>query len=334
MAASRLARRGAFWFAFGLAAAGLAASMLPAMITMPGESYAGPLQPLTAEESQIAVNLRRHVVAVASHEHNMFQPDALEAAARYIETELEALGYTARRHVYESGMGPARNIEVEVRGGNDEVIVVGAHYDSVIGSPGANDNGSGVAATLEIARLLRGATQGRTLRFVWFVNEEPPFFHGPDMGSRRYVQLVRARGDRVTAMFSLETIGYYSDKRGSQRYPPPFGWFYPNTGNFLGFVANFASRALLHDALGAFRRHARFPSEGVAAPAFIPGVDWSDHASFWDAGYPALMITDTAPYRYPHYHSARDTPDKLDYERLARVVTGLRGMLRELAEKQ
>ncbi len=303
------------------------------MTTMPGESYATPLQPLSAEESQIAVNLHRHVVAVASREHNMFQPQALEAAARYIVTELEALGYAVRGHAYVTGMGPARNIEVEVRGTSDEVIVVGAHYDSVIGSPGANDNGSGVAATLELARLWRGVAHGRTLRFLWFVNEEPPFFRKPDMGSRRYAQLVSARGDRITAMFSLETIGYYSDKRGSQRYPLPFGWFYPDTGNFLGFVANLASRALLHDALGAFRRHARFPSEGLAAPAFIPGVDWSDHASFWAEGYPAIMITDTAPYRYPHYHSARDTPDRLDYERLARVVTGLRGMLLELAEK-
>jgi Zn-dependent M28 family amino/carboxypeptidase len=131
-------------------------------------------------------------------------------------------------------------------------------------------------------------------------------------------------------MFSLETIGYYSDERGSQRYPPPLGLLYPNTGNFIGFVANFASRALLRDAIGAFRAHARFPSEGVAAPASIPGVDWSDHASFWEAGHPALMITDTAPFRYPHYHTAFDTPDKIDYERLARVVAGLRGMLLQL----
>jgi hypothetical protein len=151
------------------------------------------------------------------------------------------------------------------------------------------------------------------------------------MGSRRYVRLIRDRGESVAGMFSLETIGYYSDLRGSQQYPPPLGLFYPDTGNFIGFVANLSSRAWLRDALGAFRRHARFPSEGVAAPAFIPGIDWSDHRSFWEAGYPALMITDTALFRYPHYHLPSDTPDKLDYPALARVVTGLDGMLRDLA---
>jgi hypothetical protein len=132
-------------------------------------------------------------------------------------------------------------------------------------------------------------------------------------------------------MLSLETIGYYSDQPGSQRYPFPLGLFYPGSGHFIAFVSNLRSRSLLHRALGAFRRHARFPSEGVAAPAFIPGLDWSDHWSFWEQGYPAIMVTDTALYRYPWYHSVQDTPERIDYERLARVVAGLHGMLRELA---
>lgn len=329
--ALRSARRGAFWVSLFLIAAGLAASMLPPMIRMPGESYADPLPPLTQEESQIAANLRRHIAAVASREHNMFKPDALEAAARYIETELATLGYVVETQPYESAMGTARNIEVQVRGVEDDAIVVGAHYDSVMGVPGANDNGSGIAAALELARLLRAQAPRRTLRFVWFVNEEPPFYLGEDMGSRRYVRHIRERGDRIAGMFSLETIGYYDDAPGSQAYPPPLGMFYPDTGNFIAFVSNLASRALLREAIGAFRRHARFPSEGLAAPGFIPAIDWSDHASFWEFGYPALMITDTAPFRYPHYHLASDTPDKVDYERLARVVTGLHGMLQDLA---
>jgi len=143
------------------------------------------------------------------------------------------------------------------------------------------------------------------------------------MGSRRYALRARERNERIAAMFSLETIGWYSEQPGSQRYPFPLSFFYPSTGNFLAFVSNLGSRALLHESLASFRRQAKFPSEGVAAPALIPGVDWSDHASFWEQGYPALMLTDTAPYRYPHYHSAADTPDKVDYERLARVVSGL-----------
>ena len=308
--------------------------MLSPMLSMPGTSYSGALQPLNFEESRSTDHLRRHIAAVASREHNMFTPEALEAAARYIEAELATLGYAVETQPYQTGMGTARNIEVEVRGAKSETIVVGAHYDSVAGAPGANDNGSGVAAALELARLFRGAAPLRTLRFVWFVNEEPPFFPGPDMGSRHYVRRVQERGEHVVGMFSLETIGYYSDQPGSQAYPPPLGLFYPDTGNFIGFVANPASRALLRDAIGAFRRHGRFPSEGVVAPSFITGVDWSDHASFWQAGYPALMVTDTALYRYPHYHLASDTPDKVDYERLARVVTGLHGMLRELVQKE
>jgi len=213
----------------------------------------------------------------------------------------------------------------------EEIVVVGAHYDSARGTPGANDNGSGVAAMLELARIFREAKLARTVRFVAFVNEEPPFSNTDEMGSRQYARRTKARGEKVVGMLSLETIGWYSDHRGTQRYPFPLSLFYPSRGNFLGFVGNLDSRALLHEAIGSFRRHAAFPSEGIAAPRSIPGVDWSDHAPFWDEGYPALMLTDTAPYRYPHYHSAQDTPDKVDYERLARVVTGLAGMLRDLA---
>jgi Zn-dependent M28 family amino/carboxypeptidase len=305
------------------------------MLLLPGQSHTGPLPPLTAEEIEMTANLRRHVTAVASREHNLFTPAALEDAARYIEAELAALGYTPQAHPYDAAGGRVRNIEVRIAGPSDAAAyVVGAHYDSVMGSPGANDNGSGVAAALELARLMRGTSGVRALNFVWFVNEEPPFYLGEDMGSRRYVRMIAERGDRVAGMFSLETIGYYSDARGSQAYPPPLGLLYPDTGNFIGFVSNIASSGLLRSAIGAFRTHARFPSEGVAAPALVPGVDWSDHGSFWEAGIPALMITDTALYRYPHYHAPTDTPEKIDYERLARVVTGLHGMLRDLREKR
>jgi len=189
-----------------------------------------------------------------------------------------------------------------------------------------------VAAVIELARLIAAEKPARTLRLVAFVNEEPPFYHSDAMGSRHYARRSKERGENILAMLSLETIGYYSDWPGSQRYPFPLGFFYPSTGNFIAFVSNLSSRVLLHEAIASFRRHAGIPSEGVAAPAFIPGVDWSDHWSFWREDWAALMVTDTAPYRYPHYHSAQDTPDKVDYERLARVVTGLHGMLRELVQ--
>jgi len=321
---------------FWILLAGLTACLLWYMVTAPGKSYSGELKPLTAEDTRLRGNLRDHVVAVASKEHNVFHFAELEAAAQYIELTLSRFGYRVDTQRFKAAQGEVRNIEVEVKGAAraQEIIVVGAHYDSVMGAPGANDNGSGVAAVLELARLWRSAQPARTLRFVLFVNEEPPFFKSDEMGSRHYARRAKVRGENIVAMFSLETIGHYSDESGSQRYPFPLGFFYPSTANFIAFVSNFASRPLLHEAIASFRRHAEFPSEGVAAPALIPGVDWSDHWSFWREGYPALMVTDTAPYRYPHYHAETDTPDKVDYERLARVVAGLHRMLRELAHAQ
>src|SRR5262249_8248372 len=309
-------------------------SALSYMVVMPGSSYSGALKPLTGDERVLVENLRRHVVSVASREHNLSHPSELEVAARHIEVTLSGLGYEIATQRFIVDGKEVRNIEVEVPGGAgaSEVVIVGAHYDSVLGAVGANDNGSGVAAVLELARLFREARPARTVRFVAFVNEEPPSYRSERMGSRVYARRSRERRERIVAMLSLETIGYYSDEPGSQLYPFPLRFFYPSTGNFLAFVANLGSRGLLREALASFRRNAEFPSEGVAAPAFIPGVDWSDHWSFLQEGYPAPMVTDTAPYRYAHYHTPQDTPDKVDYERLARVVTGLRGAITQIAE--
>lgn len=318
-----------FWILLAAATAWL----LWYMVKVPGQSYSGPLKPLTAEEADLRDNLRRHVEAVASREHNVFHFAELEAAAQYIERTLSGFGYRVDTQRFKASVGEVRNIEVEVKGAvrAQEIIVVGAHYDSVFGAPGGNDNGSGVAAVIELARSFRTAQPARTLRFVLFVDEEPPFYKSEEMGSRHYARRAKERGETIVAMFSVETIGYYSDQPGSQHYPFPLGFFYPGAGNFIAFVSNLASRPLLHEVIALFRRHADVPSEGVAAPAFIPGVDWSDHWSFWKEGYPALMVTDTAPYRYPHYHAPTDTPDKVDYGRLARVTSGLYRMLKDLA---
>jgi hypothetical protein len=132
-------------------------------------------------------------------------------------------------------------------------------------------------------------------------------------------------------MISLETIGYFSDAPHSQTYPSPgLGLFYPKVGNFIGFVSNVHSRTLLRRVVAAFRKHAKIPSEGAALPAFIPGVSWSDQRSFWRYGYPGIMVTDTAPFRYPHYHSSSDTPDKLDYDRFTLVVRGMEKVIEDL----
>src|SRR6266576_2000315 len=150
-------------------------------------------------------------------------------------------------------------------------------------------------------------------------------------GHAHEVVVLGARNDQIVAMLSIESIGYYDIAKGSQRYPFPLNLAYPNVGDFIGFVSNLRSRALLHRAIAAFRAHATMPTQGAAAPSWVPGVWWSDHWSFWRVGYPAIMITDTAPYRYPFYHTPQDTPDKLDYDRMARVVHGLTHVVRALA---
>ena len=307
------------------------------MTTMPGNSWSGSLPPLTGKERLIHDNLKRHIMELAGRigERNVWHPKALAAAAGYIRKTLEDAGYAVSVQPYISRGLTVNNLEAILpgQGAADEIIVVGAHYDSVAGTPGANDNASGVAALLELARLLSGAELPRSVRFVAFVNEEAPFFYGDEMGSNVYAARARAHGERIEAMFALETIGYYTDQPASQRYPFPFSFFYPDTGNFIGFVGNLSSRRLVRRAIGAFRASTAFPSEGVAAPGWMKGVHWSDHWSFWQAGYPAIMVTDTALYRYPHYHSATDTPEKLDYVGLARVTGGLADVLTALASE-
>jgi len=302
---------------------------------MPGNTHLGPLPPLGDEETQTRDRLSSHVGMLAGSigERNLWRYAQLAAAADYVERTFAELGYRPVSEPFESRGMPVRNVVAEKPGSSiaEEIVLVGAHYDSVRGSPGANDNASGVAALLELARLLADRELPRTLRFVAFVNEESPFFNSPEMGSLVHARAASARGDRIQAMLSLETIGYYSDRPGSQRYPFPLSLFYPDTANFIGFVGNLASRALVRDALRSFRRHAALPSEGAAVPASIPGVGWSDHWSFWQAGYRAIMVTDTAFYRYAHYHTEYDTPDKIDYARTARVVTGLARAIADLS---
>lgn len=289
-----------------------------------------------AGQQALAARLRADVQMLAGNigERNMWHPERLEQAARYIESELAASGCTVEAHSYQLQGRTVRNIVARIEGHErpQEIVVIGAHYDSVLGSPGANDNATGVAALLELARVCCADRPSRTLRLVAFVNEEPPFFKTEEMGSRNYARQAEQRGERIVAMVSLETIGYYSEAENSQLFPfPPLRFLYPTRGNFLAFVANVRSRALLQRSLQAFRASSAFPAEGLVAPEWLPGVDWSDHWSFWRSGYPAIMITDTAPFRYYHYHTQHDTPDKVDYGALSRVLPGLVAMTRLLA---
>ena len=285
----------------------------------------------------LADRLETHVRVLAENigERNIYHSGALSDAADYIEQQWRAMGYEVIPQTYELEGVRSSNLEITRSGTRhaDDILLIGAHYDSVIGSPGANDNGSGVAAILEMARHFADVEIDRTVRFVAFVNEEPPIFFGRQMGSMIYAKAARKRGDNIRLMLSLETIGCYSDRPGSQRYPPVFKHFYPDTGNFIAFVSNFRSRRMLRRFASAFRQHSQFPAEHMATFSWVPGVAWSDHLSFWRCGYRALMVTDTAFYRYPHYHAPTDTADKLDYVAMATVIEGLNRAVMTLVEE-
>ena len=327
-------RRAIRWALVASVLLGLPLWLYSCMIPMPGKSHRGPLPALRPEQAALADALRRDVVELAEKigERNVEKYAALKKAADYVEAELRVAGPVVRHSYLASGRS-CDNLEVEFRGAStpQEIVVVGAHYDSVLHSPGANDNASGVAGLLALARSLAKSAPARTLRLVAFVNEEPPHFRTEEMGSRVYARRCRERGDRVVAMLSLETIGCFTDEPDTQKYPAPLGLFYPSQGNFIAFVGNVSSRALVRRCVKTFRAEAAFPSEGAALPSFLPGVGWSDHESFWEHGVPALMVTDTAPFRFPHYHLRSDTPDTIDFERSARVVAGIERVVRELA---
>lgn len=294
-----------------------------------------PGETVPEEINALAARLMGHVgvLAVEIGERNPFRPQGLEAAAEYIRRVWSEQGFAVREETLEAGGPRYVNLVVELAGSSrpEEVVLVGAHYDSLIGTAGANDNATGVAVLLEMPGALRRTPPARTLRFVAFANEEPPFFKTEGMGSRLHARNARRRGEQIVAMISLETLGYYSEAPGSQHYPFPFGAFYPERGNFLAVVGNLASRWLVVEFLRHFMAGSDFPVEGAALFPWIPGVDWSDHWSFWKEGYPAVMLTDTAPYRYPHYHSPDDLLDQVTSREFARAAHGIIGAVGRLA---
>jgi hypothetical protein len=286
-----------------------------------------------ASDQDRAIRLQQDVRMLAETigDRNTSRPEAMARAADYIQEQLTAAGYTVRRQTFHTDGVEVANLIAEHPGTTraSEHVLVGAHYDSCF-NPGADDNASGVAGLLELARALHGTRHARSIRFIAFVNEEPPHFRTPQMGSAVYVDAT-ARADRPSAVVILEAIGYYAERPGSQRYPPIFGWGRPTAGNFIGVVGNLRSMRMAWRTARGLRRHGPVPVEWVAAPESVDGVAWSDQWAFWRAGIPAVMVTDTAYLRNPHYHEATDTPDTLDYPRMAQVVTALVGAVGELA---
>lgn len=327
------------------------------MFWIPGHSYRGALLPLSALEKELSKNLSAHVWMLAGDigaRSLTSAPSNLEKAANYIEFILRDAGYSpekeefmvevfdqnerkvsAEKIIFNTVQRSTCNVIGEIKGSaqDPEIIIVGAHYDSLYECAAANDNGSGVSAMLEIARMVRYENLKHTLRFVAFTNEEPPFFRTEQMGSFQHAQGCKKRNEKIKAMICLETIGYFSDHINSQRFPhPALGLIFPKKGNFITFISNLKSAALLRRSIASFRNTTKFPSEAAVVPFEVKGADFSDQYNFWNLGYPAIMVTDTAFYRYPHYHEMEDTPDKIDFEKLARVVAGLYRMVKDLAQ--
>ncbi|HYE98974.1 MAG TPA: M20/M25/M40 family metallo-hydrolase [Planctomycetota bacterium] len=282
----------------------------------------------------LADRLHRHVDRLAGligpRHHG--RPQALEAAVRLIETEFSAAGYRVERETYVAGGREVSNLVAELKGEGPGVVVAGAHYDTVPSTPGADDNASGVAVLLEVARLLRDHRPGCTLRFVAFACEEMPFFTTQEMGSRVHARGCRARGEKVVGMLSLEMLGYYTTapQQLPAAIPGWLRWMFPKTGDFLAAVGNLGSGGLLRRFKRGFRRATELPLFGRCLPEALGEIRLSDNSSFWDQGYPALMVTDTSFLRNPHYHEPTDTPETLDYGRMAKAALGLAGAVQEI----
>lgn len=329
-------------------------------VLMPGDRTRGAVE---VEKGDVprAEALRRDVERLAGEigERSLMVErngrPSLYDAEDFLALSLAKMGFVVRWQTFGSacpdGMTRhASNLEVEIVGSDkpDEIIVVGAHYDTVhvddlahgrVRTPGADDNASGCAALLEIARGLaarreRGEMPARTVRLVFFANEEPPFFWTDQMGSLVYARACKERGEKIVGMISLETIGMYSDEPGSQGRPALMGDIVPDRGDFIAFVGMSSAEAFVSACVEAFRAVSSFPCEGAALPMAVPRVGSSDHWSFWKQGYPAVMVTDTAKYRNKNYHKETDTPRTLNYEKMAEVVRGVEGVIAGLAGDQ
>ena len=289
--------------------------------------------------SDLEQSLRRHVDTLAGlvGPRHMGQPSSIEATKAYIHRELSALGDRVDRETYPVNHLEAQNLFIQRPGRNrpEEIVILGAHYDTVHCTPGADDNASAVAVLIEVARLMRGEPTRRSTRYVAFANEEPPHFYLETMGSQIHARGCRSRNERITGMICLEMVGYFTDKPGTQKYPSqipsPIRKCLPSTGNFLGIVSNFRSLPLLRSVRKGFKKADRMPLLALPLPEAIHQIRLSDHAQFWDQRYPALMVTDTSFFRNPHYHMPGDTPDTLNYSAMAHVALGIAGALREVA---
>lgn len=295
-----------------------------------------PAKAAPGEPDVSPARLEAHVRALSEHfgPRDFLHPENLDRVAEFIGDELRRGTSAVLEQPFEVRGTTFRNVIASFGPETGERIVVGAHYDAAGELPAADDNASGVAGLFELARLLRAAPPAVGVDLVAYALEEPPFFRSPHMGSAVHARALRKKGVRVRAMLSLEMIGYFVDAPASQRFPLGFlRWFYPSEGTFIAVVGKLGQGALVRRVRRAMRGASPLPVHSITAPRWVPGVDFSDHASYWDAGYPAVMVTDTAFYRNPYYHTALDTPGTLDYRRMALVIRGVYAAVCRLARR-
>ena len=267
---------------------------------------------------------------------SIFDDNKIEATKNYIVSCLEDLGYAPILQNYKYDGEVYSNVIASIKGEThpDETVVFGAHYDTVYGTPGADDNASAVAVLLEICRALKDYSPGKTLKMIFFTLEEPPLFRSKFMGSYVYAREAKRKGEDINAMVCLEMVGYYDDKKGAQSFPLPFmSLIYPSTPNFIAIVGNLKSKSLVERIKDSLNKGSNIPVETISTVSFVPGIDFSDHRSFWKMGYPAVMVTDTAFYRNPNYHNEADTIDTLNFDKMSSLLVGLVQVAKELCSK-
>ncbi len=289
------------------------------------------------DKNSIHAQLRQHVDCLATEigPRILAKPDTIEATTSYLISQWNKMGYEVREETYESSDGPATNLIVEIEGtqATNEVIVLGAHYDTVATTPGADDNASAVAVLLETSRLLRGFQPKRTIRFISFACEEAPYMSLDSMGSQYHAREAKKRGEQI-AMLCLEMVGYFRDEPNSQQVPASIPkWLhplFPKRGNFLAAIGNLNSCQLSWTFRRGFKKATKLGLFSLCLPESIEETRRSDNSSFWDQGYPALMLTDTSFLRNPNYHQPSDTADTLDYHAMTEVTLGVTSSVKRL----
>lgn len=309
--------------------------------SMPGSSFSGNTPSLTESQSLLSKKYENQILYLAKSPRNIKYKDHFNDVQKFILDEFKAENIKVNIQQYTLNNTDFSNFEVtipnekDIRLDNKEVIIIGAHYDTFLDSPGADDNGTGVVILMELAKRFAKKFDSNkyVLKFVLFTNEEPPYFNTKDMGSAIYAFKAKEANININGMYSLEMLGFYSSEEDSQDYPFYLKPFFPEKGNFVAFVSNVHSRDLTKNSINAFRQEAKIPSEGVTAPEnYVSGIDFSDNKPFYWFGYKALMITDTAFFRNHNYHKHTDQNNTLNYSKMAQVTDYLELMFRKLYE--